>query len=290
MAAGLLTAAAFLNFHLYFHEQAADPNCRADFSWAETTAGRIIAGAGSRTEFFLPSRFYGHPTVKFLTYPHWEKMHPLDLSHPPQPSTYPAGTSFGFWEGEYNTGALMFLSQCYPESKISAFQDPLGQTALYFLGVPPESLRRLKPGFPRLQRGLYGVFRVAGEDRPFLERWDPLVNFTFRDLPLPSSALCIHWTGRFRASQEGTYVFQAATWEGEQARIRVDGTGSPEFIFSPVLSTLLKAGWHRLDLDFQKGDYPIAAVNLLWKRPGQSRLEFMPNDAWGPIGPFAPAP
>ncbi|HJT23981.1 MAG TPA: hypothetical protein VJ873_05360 [bacterium] len=282
-AAGLLAAAALLNFHAYFHQQASDPHCRGDFSWAETTVGRAIAGADPRVEFFLPSRFYGHPTVKFLTYPRWENMHPLDLSHPPQPSAYPPGTPFGFWEEPYNVGALNFLVQCYPGGKIDAFQDPLGQAALYAYKVPAGALRALKPGFPRLQRGLYGIYRVSGEDSPFLERWDPLINFTFRDLPLSSSSLRVHWTGRFRVSQEGPYAFQVATWVGEQARILIDGKENPAFTDSPALSIPLSAGWHRLELDFQKEVFPIAAVNLLWKRPGQDRLEFMPNDVFGPI-------
>lgn len=287
---GLLALTAFLNFHLYFHEQAADPNCRADFSWAETIVGRTIVQADPQIEFFLPSRFYGHPTVKFLTYPHWEKIHPLNLNHPPQPSNYPAGTSFGFWEEAYNMGVLGFLVQCYPGGKMDAFRDPLGQTALYDYRMPAGIPNSSKPGFPRLQRGLYGTYRVAGDALPFLERWDPLINFTFRDLPLASASLRIHWTGRFQAPQAGAYVFQVATWEGQQARIFVDGAGNPDFTFSPALPTTLKAGWHHLDLDFQKEDYPIAAVGLLWKRPGQGQFEFMPDKVFGPIGKKPPAP
>ena len=195
-----------------------------------------------------------------------------------------------FWEENYNQGALGFLAQCYPEGRAAAFQDPLGQSSLYSFRVSAEVLGTLKPGFPRLQRGLYGTYGVTGEDRPFLKRWDPLVNFTFRDLPNSSAPLKIHWAGRFQAPQTGDYSFQVVTWEGQQARILVDGAGNPAFNFSPAFPVTLKAGWHRLDLDFQKGDYPIAAVNLLWKRPGQDRYEFMPNDVFGPIGNKPPAP
>ena len=289
-ATGVLALAAFLNFHVYFNEQAHDPQCRWDFSWNETTVGRAIAQADPRTEFFLPSRFDGHPTVKFLTYPHWERMHPLDLSGPPQPSAYPPGSSFCFWEEQYNAGALGFLAQCYPGGKVDAFQDPLGQAALYDYRVPAAALAALKPGFPRVQRGLYGTYRTAGNDRPFLERWDPLINFSFRDLPQTSLPLQIHWTGHFRVPKGGNYEFQVVTWPGEGVRILVDGRGNTVFADSTVLPLPLKAGWHRLDLDFQKGDSPIAAVNLLWKRPGQGRYEFIPNDAFGPVKAKASAP
>ena len=281
---GLLAVAAFLNFHLYFQEQAVDPHCRGDFSWAETTVGRAIARAEPKTEFFLPSRFYDHPTIKFLTYPHWEKMHPLDLSHPPQPSSYPKGTSFAFWEEKYNIGALDFLTQCYPGGKVDAFQDTLNQTALYRCQAAAGSLGALKPGFPRLQRGLYGVYQVSGGEKPFLERWDPMINFTFRDLPETSAPLKIHWTGRFRAPRKGDYVFQVAVWGGQQARIFVDGSGGKTFTFSPSLPITLNVGWHRLELDFQKGLYPIASVNLFWRPPHEEHYEFMPNQAFGPIG------
>ena len=280
-AACLLGAAAFLNFQTYFHDQASNPHCRNDFSWAETALGRLIAGADGRTEFFLPSRFYGHPTVQFLTYPHWGNMHPLDLSRLPLPSSYPPGSSFCFCEDEYKMGALDFLAQCYPGAKVEAYQDYLGHTPLYACLAPAEVLRKLKPGFPRVQKGLYGVYRVQGDERPFLERWDPIVNFTFRDLPLLSVPIAVHWSAQFWARQAGPYSFRLATYD--PCRIAVDGGPVSDFAVSPALDAVLKAGWHRLDLDLREGDSPVCPVGLLWKGPGQNQFEFMPNGVLGPV-------
>jgi hypothetical protein len=282
-AAAILVGAGFQNFQAYFHDQASDPVCRNDCSWSETTVGRAIAGADPAVEFFLPSRFYGHPTVMFLTYPHWERMHPLDLARLPRPSAYASGASFCFWEDDFKQGVLGYLGRCYPGGRLDTFQGFFGENTLYAYRVPPDNLRVLGPGFPRLENGLYGVYKVSGEGRPFLERWDPLINFTFRDLPFSSSPLLIHWTAKFKAEAGGAYSFLAPTWSGERARILLDGNDDSGWLVSPNLRVKLKPGWHRLDLDFQKGDSPIAALNLLWKRPGQDRYEFMPNDAFGPV-------
>ncbi len=287
LAACLLGLSAFLNFHAYFVEQASDPYCRNDFSWPESTAGRLIASADDKSEFFLTSSLYGHPTVKFLTYPRWGHLHALDLSDPPKPPDFPPGTSFCFLEDEFKAGALAYLAQAYPGGKTDAFVNPLGAETLYDVRVPATALSALSPGAPRVERGLKGEYRLSGnaEEKPFLERWDPVVNFTFRDLPMTSHPLDVHWTGRLRAPQSGVYEFQVATLGADRAGLAIDGKDAAGFVSSPAARMVLKAGWHSLDLKFHKGLLPIATVGLLWKRPGEAKFEFIPNGALGKVPP-----
>ncbi len=283
LGAFLLGLCAFLNFHAYFVEQASDPYCRNDFSWPETAAGRLVASGNDKTEFFLTSSLYGHPTVKFLTYPRWGHMHALDLSKPPKPTDFPPGTSICFMEDEFKMGALAYLAQAYPGGKTDAFVNPLGETVLYGVLIPAGALGALPSGAPRVQRGLKGEYRLSGNtgEKPFLERWDPVINFTFRDLPMASHPLDIHWTGRLRAPEPGVYEFQVVTLGTDKAQLTLDGRDSTGFAPSPTARIVLKAGWHQLGLRFQKGLLPIATVDLLWKRPDEAKLEFIPNAAFG---------
>ena len=289
-AACFLALIAFFNFHIYFFEQALNSYCRNDFSWSETFVGRSIAESDNKTEFFLSSRFYDHPTIKFLTYPQWERMHPLEMANLPKPSSFTPGQSFCFWEGEYTTGEIEYLEKCYPGGKVDAYPNLLGEVPLYSYFVPARDLNRLKPGFPKIERGLFGVYRLAPGDRPYLSRWDPVINFTFRELPQASSSLVIHWTGQFFAPAGGTYALRAVTRGDEKARIALDRRTVSDFTASPTLQVLLKPGMYSLTLDFQKGDEPIAGINLLWKRPGQDRYTFMPNEAFGPVQAKTPFP
>ncbi len=93
----LLIGAAFENFYTYFDIQANLTECVTDCSWAESKAGRFIAGLPPNNECFLPTLYYGHPTVVYLTYPHWDKVHLLDIARPPLPSSFPKGAAFCFF-------------------------------------------------------------------------------------------------------------------------------------------------------------------------------------------------
>jgi hypothetical protein len=114
---GLLGAVVFLNFYAYFFQQTANPDYMNDFSWPETKVGQAVAGADDKTEFFLASRFYGHPTVEYLGYSRRNRTHPLNLNDPPRVGDYPKGESFCFFLDELKMGALDFLNHLYPGGK-----------------------------------------------------------------------------------------------------------------------------------------------------------------------------
>ena len=278
-----LGLAAFHNFKTYFYEQIRDSAYLNDFSWPESQVGKIIAGDSGKTAFFLSSRFYGHPTVDYLANSRLTQVHTLDLSQPPLPRDYPPGTDFCFFVDELKMGTLNFLIQLYPGGEVVPFPNPLGQVPLYAYRVSAEALNKVGAELPKIRRGLYGIYSHSdqADDNPFLKRWDPVINFTFRDLPLNSSPLWAHWNGRFLVSQAGLYDFLVLTYETSQARLVIDGAEKTDFIPQPSEAVRLKKGWHRLDLLFFNPSSAIATVNLLWKKPGQEKYEFVPNEDLG---------
>jgi hypothetical protein len=281
----LLAAAALENFHTYFFRQALDPFCLGDFSWAETRVGRLASQTAEGREVFLLSRFYRNPTVDYLAYPVHGTFHLLDMAHLPRRGDFAPDKGFVFFLDELKMGDLEFLLKAYPGGQSYSFENPTGRTTVYTYQVDPASLQKLRPGTPRVDRGLEGVYSRADKpnESPFLRRLDPVVNFTFRDLPSTSAPLRIHWTGRLRIPREGLYEFLVMTLDPDQARLSMDRKVVADWQPHPTIRRQLGAGNHLFELEFQKGDGIVAAVNLLWKKPGESKFEFIPNNAWGPI-------
>ncbi|HEY5040184.1 MAG TPA: hypothetical protein VIJ93_14040, partial [bacterium] len=220
----------------------------------------------------------------YLGYSKWERVHLLDPAHPPVLADLAPGKGAYFLLDEMKMGVLDFLSRTYPGGKLESFQNPLGRTPLYTYEISPENRKAFSVS-PKVQQGLLGVYRHFNreDEKPFKKQWDPVINFTFKDLPLASSPLFIRWTGRFLAPQTGFYDFLIITYENSQARLLIDGNQKTELIPHPEAKFQLGTGWHDLELDFQKTDAPLAAVNLLWKKPGQDKFEFIPNEVFGKI-------
>jgi hypothetical protein len=283
---GILALGIALQNHVqYFHGQALDQDYRSDFSWSESQVGRAAASEGVGTEIFLPSRFLGHPTVRYLSLQGEADFHPLDLSRPPRPGEYPKDRAFLFFLDERKAGVLEYLKALYPGGEDRAYQAPNGSTPLYAYRVGPEALSRSGPSGPRTERGLKGTYRVEGDPRP-LERWDPVLNFTFRDLPGMPRPLEVDWQGRLKVEKAGRYSIFLLTYEDERlnlARVRVEGKGETPWMACPKLETDLTVGWHGLEIGYRKPEAPLATVNLLWKGPGMERYEFISNSVLGPI-------
>jgi hypothetical protein len=279
-----LAGCAAQNYYLYFIRQSADPAYLSDFSWPESKVGGIIGASGGEAEFFLPSRFYGHPTVDYLSGPEGKQVHLLDPGNLPQPESYGPGKDFYFLLDDFKMGVLDLLRSAYPGGETEAFQNPLGETPLYAYKVPAPLLEREARGPWNQTRGLWGDYRHSPQDAaPFLTRLDPVVNFTFRDLPSIGSPLFIRWTGKFLAPRAGDYGFQIVTYENALAQWTVDGKQKTNWEAHPSSAFHLKSGWHEMSLAFQTPPSPIGTVDLLWKRPGDSKYEFMPNGSFGVI-------
>jgi 4-amino-4-deoxy-L-arabinose transferase-like glycosyltransferase len=282
----LLAAAGYENYYEFFQVQARLPECINDCSWPESRAGQLLAGLSPGTQSFLSSRFYGHPTVRYLAYRNEEETHPLDLTQPPKPEAYPKGSDFCFVLDEFKQGTIEFLTALYPGGSVSAERDALGNTPLYIYQVPAQALAKIPKGSPRMERGLLGLYRHGQDESepPFLRRWDPILNFGYRDLPMTGTPLFIRWTGKFKAAVGGHYNLWGAIFSAtDQGRIEVDQKRSQGLSANPAWEGDLKPGWHLLDFYFQDGGSPVAAASLLWKPPGREKYDFMPNEVLGLI-------
>jgi len=280
--AGLLGAAALINFQDYFGSQIRDPAYLNDFSWPETKVGQAIAGDDGKTEFFLPSRYFGHPTVNYLAGPALKRTHQLDLANPPRPGLFPRGEAFCFLLDEFKMGTLNFLQSAYPGGETSVFHNLLGETPLYVYQVSAPVLAKIASGYPLIQRGLRGSYYPSQgtNGRPFLDRWDPVINFTFRDLLFAQPSF-IRWQGHLLIPLNGLYDFLVVTYQSGQATLKIDDQSVENFSLESPSQLKLKKGWHDLQLTFREGAGPIDSINLLWKKPGQEKYEFIPNENFG---------
>jgi len=278
----LLAGAAFENYYQYFVVEANLIECVTDCSWTESRAGRWILERPDHTECFLCSLYYGHPTVRYLTYGQESRLHPLDISRPPQAGSFPPGSSFCFLLDSFKIGTLHFLETLYPGGTVETFRDPLGDVTLYTYQVSALNLEKMTEG-PLLKKGLEGFYRHSSDEKetPFLKRWDPILNFNFRDLPMTGTPLSIHWTGKFKADKEGIYGFKVILFSTAQGRITVDQIYQQGFTVNPYWKKRLKPGWHRLDLDYQDSGLAATQVHLLWMPPGSNQFELMPNTVFG---------
>ncbi|HET9869069.1 MAG TPA: hypothetical protein VFR02_01045, partial [bacterium] len=279
--AALLAFIGWQNWHDYFKVQTRDPACRNDCSWAESRVGELVARDGGATEFFLTSRFEGHPTVLYLAGGKASQCQPLDPSALPAPQDRRPGGAFCFLLGGDAGGMLEYLKACYPGGEVGSRENPLGETALIGYRVGPQALAKLGKARPGSGRGLLGSYAHldASGEKPFLMRLDPVLNFGFRDLPGTGSALFIHWRGTFHAARAGDYEWVAVTAGYGRARLQVDGK-SVDFTEDPRLSVELAPGPHRLDLWYRQPATPLSELHLLWRPPETGGLVFVPNGVW----------
>jgi len=277
-----LTFIVFENAWDYYGVQVKNPACQNDCSWTESRVGEIIGRSDASTDFFLPSRFYGHPTVQYLAGTKAGQSHPLDPAHLPQPIR---GHAFCFLLDDAKAGILAYLEKEYPGGQAQSLADPLGEVSLlgYRIGAP--ALDRLAPASLGLKRGLWGVYAHSEDpnEKPFLTRWDPLVNFSFRDLPDVGTPLFIHWRGSLEAPGAGDYSLGVLTEGLGKAKLLVDGMGPAAFDSNPQVRARLSPGAHRLDLYFKQAPTPLAPLHLLWLKPGAAQFEVVPNEAFGKV-------
>ncbi|HTA76450.1 MAG TPA: hypothetical protein VK791_04770, partial [bacterium] len=280
----LLAGITFENFYTYFIIQTNLTECVADSSWSESKTGRLIAALPPNTQCFLPTIYYGHPTVLYLTYPGWNKVHQLDISRPPMPASFPKDSSFCFLLDSFKMGTLLYLETLYPGGQVATFRDPLGEISIYTYLVPSRVLEKLtNQTIPK--KGLVGVYRHSPDqkEQPFLKRRDPLLNFNFRDLTMTGTPLFIHWNGRFKADKKGVYQFGVILFGSAKGNLLIDRKKLGGYSERPFWQGELKKGWHQFQFDYQDPGSSVAQVNLLWKPPGKANFDFMPNQVFGEI-------
>lgn len=212
-------------------------------------------------------------------------MHELDLPESLPLREVPPGRGVLFALEENRTGVLRLLQTLYPGGTTSYARDAAGHVIASFYQIPPELIHSSQLRAERFSKSrlcLQGVYRLSLDPQSpaSLIHDDPLLNFTFRnDFPLRLfPPLTVDWSGFLSAPRTGLYRFVALATDA--ARVRLDGQWilSGDKMESPEL--LLNKGLHPIHVTFQKSSGTDAALSLLWKKPGDSKYEVIPNTAF----------
>jgi hypothetical protein len=139
-----------------------------------------------------------------------------------------------------------------------------------------------------LRRGLIRKVYDSPTDSgvPVVKHVDPLVNFThlgdFGITQLPLSAV---WEGKIRISVTGSYGFLLLTTD--EGELVLDGEKVLPNRGKMENTVKLDAGWHPLRLACHRRENPDVSMDfhLLWKKPGQTQWEIVPNEVFGTVEP-----
>ena len=136
-----------------------------------------------------------------------------------------------------------------------------------------------------ISRGLLGsYFRSADAGTaPFLEEWDPLVDFEGLDFPPISGPFWAVWRGKMDAPVAGTYEWKMFTSPSEKAQLIIDRKAVTPLEAQPAGSVLLSRGTHLFGIKYQSDADLFSFAVLLWKPPGRGKFDFVPNEVFGKI-------
>lgn len=124
-------------------------------------------------------------------------------------------------------------------------------------------------------RGLLGRYYRDNEGKspPFLEEWDPVLNFTNGNDFSAQAFSAIRWSGTLTAQDPGIYRFFSSPMD--LAEIKVDGKEWNE------KGEGLKKGTHSIEI-FVRASGGLGSFSLLWTKPN-GVTEVVPNSAFGEI-------
>jgi hypothetical protein len=129
-------------------------------------------------------------------------------------------------------------------------------------------------------RGLLGLYFRGGEwnGTPFLEEWDPVLNFTNGN-DFSTAPVCpVLWTGKLEVEDPGNYRFLFTP--PSSARLKIDGK---EWNGENPGNTgvFLKKGSHSLDLYAGHAGY-WPSFSFMWVKPN-GKVEVVPYSAFGEV-------
>jgi hypothetical protein len=155
-------------------------------------------------------------------------------------------------------------------------EDPAG----LWKPLDPDNLTALE-----ISRGLQGSYFRSDEagTAPFLEEWDPLVDFEGLDFPTIPGPFWADWRGKMDAPVAGAYEWKMFTSPSEKARLIIDRKAVTPWEAQPAGSVVLSRGTHLLEVKYQSDGGLFSFAVLLWKPPGREKFDFVPNEVFGKI-------
>ncbi len=298
-AAGLLMglallAAGWINYQVYFQEQAHSQAVYLAFTPLENAVAQDVLARRDTEQLFLSPRLYYFSPVRFLTYrpthPVGVKLGPFfyspfarlggGLAAPGYAVAEPAsdlplpdegrGATF-LLDLEYQYLLDYFLS-FYPHARGQVVMNRLNDPMYFRVSIPAEDVAAAA-GQENAGHGLLAEYfhGETWQGKPFLRRVDPFLLFAWpeqRPVPGPFS---VRWTGQLLAPQSGDYLLRLEADDG--VRLLLDGVLLGEALVPDQPNTLelhhyLNAGPHDIEIDyFQRGGGK--AMNFYWLPPGQ---------------------
>ena len=144
-----LYMAAVQNYDIYFHNQL-NENCYwnssywGGYSYDASEIGKAIAKYGDQYDYYLYGRHYTHYTVKYLAYPHWDRVHQIEMpaSFAPLDTDGTRGLFFAFLPEQ--SGFMDLVKTSYPDCQVDTIKDLNGKAVIYFVRVSPASAKKAK--------------------------------------------------------------------------------------------------------------------------------------------------
>jgi 4-amino-4-deoxy-L-arabinose transferase-like glycosyltransferase len=301
MLAGLI-AAGWLNYDVYFLQQARSADVYMAFTPLENEVARDVLARQDAEQLYLSPRLYYFSPVRFFTY---RPTHPIgfDLgpihyspfdklggglddpgyhvaepaSDLPLPDT---GQDAAFLLDLDYQYLMDYFHYFYPNASGEVVTDRLGAPLYFRVNIPAADIAAAV-GRSYEGGGLRGRY-YHGEDwqgQPFLTRIDPFLLFAWPEAEPTAGPFSASWTGDLLLPADGAYHFRLEADDG--VRFWVDGSVAGESMTpdrpNAVETTLnLTAGPHPIRIDyFQRGGGK--AMAFYWTRPGQ------PEQPVGPV-------
>jgi len=259
VAGCLLLWSGWMNYDLFFNEQASDVRVWQAFSPVETAVAREVSAKQHDHSLYLSHRLYYFSPLRFFTYEPLDegggglRNRPYHLASPwdDLPIADLSGDDALMLLDVYYQDLLGLFTAYYPGTTAEMVRAPHGQPLYLSVTVPGDEIVALQ--------GLEASYIY--QEGASQSSVDPVVSFEWSaDFPSEYVPDRIDWNGSLRIPASGSYTFRL---EGG-LEATVDGTP-----IGPV-PVFLGKGLHSLDIT---QDSPLApgrdVARLLWTPPGE---------------------
>jgi hypothetical protein len=153
---------------------------------------------------------------------------------------------------------------------------------------PKKDTTRLDNGYFTaldIHRGLLVDYYRNGEmkGKPLYTQWEPVINASNgNDFPIEGAPLAAHWSGVLNVPVSGKYSFVVVNPSFDKVMLKIDRR-SLEIPPTNSVSLELKSGPHAIDAYYLKPGGQFPAFSLQWLKPGDKKLEIIPNEVFGEI-------
>jgi DNA-binding beta-propeller fold protein YncE len=251
----ILGILGFLNYHVYFDQQANSFDTWKSFSTPETIIGNEMKKLGNQVNYYVSTLYYQVPTVEFLA-PEVKTYNRLE-THVTLPLALDGTKSVVIFVDADRKPFYQQAQQYYPHANFQEYKGPQGQTVLYEI--------YLKPADIAATQGLVASYypNANWSEKPVVVRNENTFNFNWKDGDPAPYPFGVEWKGVLFAPVYGTYQLVARS-------------PSPTTIYvDEVQVALTGAGEQMAKIELAKGNHTFRIrtiaqaghFELLWQAP-----------------------